>query len=83
MASEVLQFAVKPSESLPSFIAPFGNPVHVASILSEIEQNAILNDESEWLGIDGASSESTPERDPGESPAPGESQACIAAGYSA
>ena len=47
MASAVLEFGAQPSTSLPSFIASFAHPVHVESVLSEMEPGESIDDESE------------------------------------
>ncbi len=51
MAATMLEFGAQPSDSLPPFIASFVRPVHVDSILSEMEP-AIVDDGSERDKID-------------------------------
>ena len=41
-ASAVLEFGAQPSDSLPSFIASFAHPVHVDPILSETDNEAVV-----------------------------------------
>ena len=47
MADTVLEFGAQPSDSLPATIASFAHPVHVDTILAEMDQDAIFDTEFE------------------------------------
>ncbi|KAM5545111.1 hypothetical protein V8D89_001222 [Ganoderma adspersum] len=47
MASTLLEFGARPSNSLPPLIASFAHPVHVDESLFEIDPDQIVNDGSE------------------------------------
>ena len=45
-SADMLQFAARPSDSLPSFIASFAHPVHVESVPPEMEPDALVDNGS-------------------------------------
>ena len=49
---DMLQFAAQPSNSLPSFIASFAQPVYVESAPSETDSDKLVDDGSEWRELD-------------------------------
>lgn len=52
MASPVLEFTARPSDSLPSFIAPFAHPVHALRDVNP-EENVDNIHGSEWRETNG------------------------------